>query len=283
MDVVDLLLGVLDLEKIDTDLWRGITPDTGRARVYGGQVIAQALVAAQRSVDGRKVHSLHGYFMLGGDPRLPILYEVDRIRDGRSFATRRVRAVQNGQEIFSLMASFHAQEPGLHHQFPMPKVTMPDQLPDDDAIVARYVPKLSPRRQAYWRMVRPIEVRPADPEAYFNRKPGEPFHDVWFKLARPANLPAPMHAVVLAFASDMSLLDGATIAHGKSVADADIMAASLDHTIWFHEDFRADEWLLYSQDSPWSGHARGLGRGLIFTQTGKLVASVAQEGLIRPV
>lgn len=283
MSPIETLLGILDLEELDRDLWRGITPKTGRARVYGGQVIAQSLVAAIRSVENRRIHSLHGYFMLPGDPNHPILYEVDRIRDGRSFATRRIRAVQNGAEIFAMMASFQTEEPGLHHQMPMPAVAMPDQLPDDDEIRSRYVPYLTKNRAAYWAAKRPIEVRPVDPEAYFNRKPGEPVHRIWFRAIEKLPDDPNLHAVLLAYASDMTLLDGATVAHGKSVADPDIQAASLDHALWFHEDFRVDDWLLYSQDSPWSGHARGLGRGLIYSAKGRLVASVAQEGLIRQI
>lgn len=277
------LLQHLDLEPLDRNLWRGFTPRTGRARVYGGQVIAQSLVAAIRTVESRHCHSLHGYFMLPGDPALPILFEVDRIRDGRSFATRRVRAIQNGAAIFAMMASFHAEEPGLHHQMPMPDVALPDQLPDDETIRARYVPLLSENRQLYWRAKRPIEVRPADPDAYFLRKPGEARHQIWFRASEPLPDDPVIHAAILAYASDMTILDGATVPHGKSVADPDIQAASLDHALWFHEGFRADQWLLYSQDSPWSGHARGLGRGLIYTEAGRLVASVMQEGLIRPL
>jgi len=283
MTPLETLLHHLDLEPLDRNLWRGFTPRTGRTRVYGGQVIAQALVAAIRTVEQRACHSLHGYFMLPGDPALPILFEVDRIRDGRSFATRRVRAIQNGAAIFAMMASFHAEEAGLHHQMPMPEVALPDQLPDDEAIRERYVPLLSENRQAYWRAKRPIEVRPADPDAYFLRKPGEARHHIWFRASERLPDDPMVHTAILAYASDMTILDSAAVPHGKSVADADIQAASLDHALWFHESFRADDWLLYSQDSPWSGHARGLGRGLIYRQDGRLVATVMQEGLIRPV
>lgn len=283
MTPIETLLNLLDLEKLDANLWRGTTPKTGRARVYGGQVIAQSLVAAIRSVENRRVHSLHGYFMLPGDPNTPILYEVDRIRDGRSFTTRRVRAIQNGAAIFAMMASFQLDEPGRHHQMPMPSYPSPDALPDEDAIRERYVPHLSPTRQLYWRAKRPIEVRPVDPDAYFNRKPGALGHALWFRASDKLPDDPDLHAAILAYASDMSLLDGAMVAHGKSVADSDVQAASLDHALWFHEDFRIDDWLLYSQDSPWTGHARGLGRGLVYTRDGRLVASAIQEGLVRPV
>ncbi|KAF0231919.1 MAG: acyl-CoA thioesterase [Beijerinckiaceae bacterium] len=277
----ETLLAILDLEQLEKNLWRGFSPDTSRYRVFGGQVIAQALVAAIRSVEGRSVHSLHGYFMLGGDPTAPILYEVDRIRDGKSFTTRRVRAIQNGESIFAMMASFQSAEGGLHHEMPMPDVPGPESLPGEEEIRARFVPHLSPVRQGYWKSQRAIELRPVDPEAYFNRKPAPPVQHVWVRAKGPLPDDPNVHAALLAYASDMTLLDGAAVPHGRSVIDPEIQAASLDHALWFHEPFRADEWLLYTQDSPWSGHARGLGRGLIYTEDGRLVASVAQEGLMR--
>ncbi len=281
MPALGNLLKILDLEPLEKNLWRGISPDTSRYRVFGGQVIAQSLVAAIRTVEGRSVHSLHGYFMLGGDPTIPILYEVDRIRDGRSFTTRRVRAIQKGEAIFAMMASFHAEEPGLHHEMTMPDVPKPDSLPDEDEIRARFVPLLSPIRQGYWKSQRAIELRPVDPEGYFNRKPAPPVQHVWVRTKGTLPDDPNLHAAVLAYTSDMTLLDGAAVAHGRSVIDQEIQAASLDHALWFHEAFRADQWLLYTQDSPWSGHARGLGRGLVYTEDGRLVASVAQEGLMR--
>jgi acyl-CoA thioesterase II len=275
------LLGVLDLEPLEKNLWRGQSAGVGRMRVFGGQVIAQSLVAANRTVEGRRIHSLHGYFMLGGNPTIPILYEVERIRDGGSFTTRRVRAIQNGESIFAMMASFHKEEPGLGHQLPMPDVPRPDDLPDEAEIIARFVPHLPEMRQRYWKSQRAIELRPVNPEGYFNRKPTAPVQHVWFRAKGTLPDDQALHDVILAYASDMTLLDGATIAHGRSVADPEIQAASLDHALWFHNPFRFDQWLLYTQDSPWSGHARGLGRGLIYTVDGTLVASVAQEGLIR--
>lgn len=281
MSAIATLLRILDLEQLDTNLWRGTSPDTSRYRVFGGQVIAQSLVAAMRSVEGRPVHSLHGYFMLGGDPTRPILYEVERIREGRSFTTRRVRGIQNGESIFAMMASFHTPEDGLHHAMPMPDVPAPETLPDEDEIRARFVPHLTEIRQRYWKSQRAIELRPTNPEAYFLRKPGPPCQNVWFRAAERLPDAVDLHTTILAYASDMTLLDGAAVAHGRSVIDPEIQAASLDHALWFHDTFRADEWLLYVQDSPWSGAARGLGRGMIFTRDGRLVASVAQEGLMR--
>ena len=281
MSPIEKLLENLDLKAVGQDSWRGVSLDIKRYRVFGGQVIAQALVAASRTVENRPVHSLHCYFMLGGDPRIPILYEVDRIRDGRSFTTRIVRAIQNGEAIFAMMASFHVEESGFHHELPMPKVPHPDTLPDSEEIIRRFLPGLSEPRQHYWRHQRAIELRPTDPEAYFHRKQTDPVQHVWFRATGPVPGDPVLQAILLAYASDLTLLDGAAIPHGRSVIDSDIQAASLDHALWFHESFRADEWLLYTQDSPWTGHARGLGRGLIYAEDGRLVASVAQEGLIR--
>lgn len=281
LSAVKTMLSILDLEEIDRDLWRGVSPDKNRYRVFGGQVIAQALMAAMRTVSDRRVHSLHGYFILAGDPSKPILYQVDRIRDGRSFATRTVRAIQNGEAIFAMMASFQAAETGLHHQVPMPDVPRPDALPNEAEIRERYVPLLTPIRQHYWRAERAIELRPVDPDQYFQRDEASTTQHVWVR-AKGIIPPEPdLHAVILAYASDMTLLDGATVAHGRSIIDPEFQGASLDHAIWFHEDFRVDQWLLYAQDSPWTGGGRGIGRGLIFTEEGRLVASVTQEGLMR--
>lgn len=284
MSAIESLLSILDLETLEKNLWRGVSPGIGWGRVFGGQVIAQSLVAASRTVEGRAVHSLHGYFMLAGDPSIPILYEVDRIRDGRSFTTRRVVAIQRGEAIFAMMASFHADEPGLTHQLPMPRVKRPDELPGGEDLKP-FIAELPESRRGFWTRQRPIEIRPVDPERYFRRRPtgepGDPHQAVWFRAGGALPDEPALHRVVLAYASDMTLLDSAAVPHGRSVVNPDIQAASLDHALWFHEAFRADQWLLYAQDSPWSGHARGLGRGLIYSEDGRLVASVAQEGLIR--
>ncbi|MCA3594983.1 MAG: acyl-CoA thioesterase II [Methylobacterium sp.] len=283
MTPVETLLSILDLERLEVNLFRGRSPLVGWKRVYGGQVVAQALVAANRTVEGRRPHSLHCYFLLGGDPSIPIIYEVERIRDGRSFTTRRVVAIQKGEAIFAMSASYHADEPGLHHQATMPKVPGPDDLPSEADLKKLYLDSLPPGRAAYWRRERPIEVRPVDPSGFFDRRKQASEHHLWFRATgRLPDDPA-THAAVLAYASDMSLLDSATVAHGKSVSDPDIMPASLDHALWFHEDFRADDWLLYAQESPWAGHARGLGRGLIYTKDGRLIASAIQEGLVRVI
>lgn len=281
MSPLDTLLKILDIEPLEKNLWRGVSPDGSRYRVFGGQVIAQSLVAASRTVEDRKVHSLHGYFMLGGNPTLPILYEVDRIRDGRSFTTRRVRAIQNGESIFAMMASFQTAEEGLNHQQPMPEVPHPDSLPGAEEIRERFIPHLHENWQRYLKNQKAIELRPTDPEAYFLRKKRDKAQSIWFRTSGRLPDDQALHTTILAYTSDMTLLDGTMVPHGMSVIQPEIQAASLDHALWIHEDFRADEWLLYVQDSPWAGHARGLGRGLIYTESGRLVASVAQEGLIR--
>ncbi len=275
------LLAILGLEQLELNLFRGMSPPTHMQRVFGGQVLGQALVAACRTVEGVLPHSLHAYFLLGGDPKAPIIYEVDRIRDGKSFSTRRVVAVQHGRAIFSMSVSFHNDEPGLDHQMPMPDVPHPDQLPSDAEIRQEILPQLPELVRRYYERPRPIELRPVEFGRYLGQKPQDGRFHVWIRATgRLPDDPA-VHRCVLAYASDMTLLDTALIPHGLSVFDRSIMGASLDHALWFHRPFRADEWLLYSQDSPNLHGARGLGRGLIFSAGGALVASVVQEGLLR--
>jgi acyl-CoA thioesterase-2 len=275
------LLNILDLEPLERNLFRGRSPQIGWQRVFGGQVIGQALVAATRTVDGRPPHSLHGYFMLPGDPSVPIIYEVDRIRDGRSFTTRRVVAIQHGQAIFSMSASFHVEEEGLEHQVTMPDVPSADSLPGEAEIASMFLDKVPEPVRAYFQRERPIEIRPVDLTRYTSGKPRSPNQHVWIRATGPLPDDPAIHQCVLAYASDMTLLDTSLVAHGRSIFDGSIQAASLDHSLWFHRPFRADDWLLYAQDSPYTGGARGLTRGLIFARDGRLVASVAQEGLIR--
>ena len=276
------LLAILDLEPLEQNLFRGRSPQVGWQRVVGGQVIGQALVAATRTVEAeRSVHSLHCYFMRPGDPAVPIIYEVDRIRDGRSFVTRRVVAIQHGQAIFSMSASFQRQEPGLDHQLPMPDVADPDDLMSEDEMKAMFLDSAPEPIRTYWRRERPIELRPVSLERYVNRAPGEPVQHVWFRATGELPDDPPLHKCVLAYASDMTLLDTALFPHGRSIFDRDMQVASLDHAMWFHRPFRAEEWLLYAQDSPNASGGRGLTRGSIFSRDGRLVASVAQEGLIR--
>ena len=278
------VLSILDLEPIEVNMFRGNSPKTSWQRVFGGQVIGQALVAACRTVEDvalRPPHSLHAYFLLGGDPKVPIIYEVDRIRDGRSFTTRRVIAIQHGRAIFSTEVSFHVAEDGPMHQFAMPDVPRPDALPSEAEVRDRLLSRMSDPVRRYYERERPIELRPVEYGRYLGEKiEGNRFH-IWLRATgRLPDEPA-IHQCVLAYASDMTLLDTALIPIGKTVFNEDIMAASLDHALWFHRPFRADEWLLYAEDSPNLGGARGFARGLIYASDGTLVASVAQEGLLR--
>lgn len=280
-NAVDALLDILDLEPLERNLFRGRTPLTGRSRVFGGQVVAQALVAACRTVETRRLHSLHAYFLLPGDPSIPIIYDVDRIRDGRSFTTRRVVAIQKGEAIFAMSASFHADETGYDHQMPMPDVPRPEELPDADEMRRTILPSLPPAVRAYFESDRPIELKPVELSRYRDGAPLPPKFHVWFRAShRLPDNPA-LHQCVLAYASDMTLLDASLIAHGRTVFERTIQAASLDHALWLHRPFRMDEWLLYAQDSPSAHGALGFARGLVFNLRGELVASVAQEGLVR--
>jgi acyl-CoA thioesterase-2 len=281
---VDDLLAILDLEQLEHNLFRGRSPKVGWQRVFGGQVIGQALVAACRTVDteARRPHSLHAYFLLPGDPKVPIIYDVDRIRDGKSFTTRRVVAIQHGAAIFSMSASFHVEEPGYEHAAVMPVVPPPEELPSDKDIKSSVLPMMPDPVRAYFERERPIELKPVEFNRYLSRQAMEPRFNVWIRATGRLPDDPTIHQCVLAYASDMTLLDSSLIAHGRTVFERSIQAASLDHALWIHRPFRADEWLLYAQDSPSASGARGFGRGLIFTREGKLVASVAQEGLIRP-
>jgi acyl-CoA thioesterase-2 len=280
--ISDSLMSILDLETLERNLFRGRSPDVGWSRVFGGQVIGQSLYAACKTVEGREPHSLHAYFLLPGDPTIPIVYEVDRLRDGRSFTTRRVLAVQKGEAIFAMSASFHVAEEGFEHQMPMPDVPMPETLPDREEMRRSVLPHMPAMVRAYYERERPIEIRPVEIERYATGGRMEPKFNVWIKAMQPLPDEAAVHQSVLAYASDLMLLDSSLVAHGRTVFDANIQGASLDHALWFHRPFRADDWLLYSQDSPSTSGARGFSRGLIFNRQGDLVASVTQEGLIRP-
>ena len=278
---LDELLSILDLEPLEHNLYRGLSPQVGWQRVFGGQVIGQALVAANRTVEGRNAHSLHAYFLRAGDPSVPIIYEVDRIRDGGSFSTRRVVAIQHGHAIFSMAASFHHKEAGLEHQMAMPKVPPPEDLPSEAELKAKLIDRVPEPVRAYWQAERPIEIRPVDLSRYFSREKQGPSQMVWIRANGDLGGDLALHQCVLAYATDFTLLDTALIAHGRFVFDPNLMLASLDHAVWFHEPFRADEWLLYAQDSPSSSAARAFCRGTLFTREGRLVASTAQEGLVR--
>lgn len=281
-EAVKTLINTLNLEKIEQNLYRGESPDVGWQRVFGGQVIGQALVAAQRTVDEtRIVHSLHGYFMRPGDPSIPIVYDVDRIRDGRSFTTRRVVAIQHGKAIFSMSASFQIMEDGLEHYLEMPDVPKPDSLPSEKQLADQFIDHAPEGVRNYWQRERPIELRPIDLEHYISNKKLDPKQDIWFRATGPLPDDVAVQQSVLAYASDMTLLDTSLFAHGRAVFDPSLQVASLDHSMWFHRKVNMEEWHLYSQDSPNSSGARGLTRGSIYSMDGKLVASVAQEGLIR--
>jgi acyl-CoA thioesterase-2 len=279
---IGTLLSILDLETLEDNLFRGRSPQQSWQRVFGGQVLGQALVAAVRTVEAQRVaHSLHAYFLLGGDPKVPIIYSVERVRDGGSFSTRRVTAIQHGRPMFVMSTSFQKAEAGYDHQSRMPKVPAPEDLPSEQELKAKLIAHLPESMRAYWERERPIELRPVDVSRYFAREPRPPEQYVWLRATGALPNDFPLHQCVLAYASDFSLLDTALIAHGKLMFDKDIQLASLDHALWFHRPFKADEWLLYAQDSPSSHGARGFCRGSIFTRDGTLVASVAQEGLMR--
>jgi acyl-CoA thioesterase-2 len=275
------LLAILDLEQLEVNLFRGANPPTHMKRVFGGQVIGQALTAANRTVEGVLPHSLHAYFLLGGDPAAPIVYEVDRIRDGKSFSTRRVVALQHGRAIFSMSVSFHNDEPGLDYQVSMPDVPHPDALPSEAEIRQKILPQLPEAVRRYYERARPIELRPVDFGRYANKPQPDNRFNIWMRTTAALPDDPSIHRCALAYASDMTILDTALLPHRRSIFDRDIMGASLDHALWFHRPFRADQWLLYSQDSPNSHGSRGFGRGLIYAADGTLVASVAQEGLMR--
>lgn len=280
-EAVKTLLEILDLEPLEVNLFRGRSPQVGWQRVFGGQVIGQALVAATRTVEGAQVHSLHAYFLLPGDPKVPIIYEVDRIRDGKSFTTRNVTAIQHGHAIFSMLASFHRDEPGFAHQAEMPKVPSPGELPSDADIRANILPMMPEPVRRYYEGERPVELRPVEYQRYISRDYRDSTFHIWIRSTAPLPADPAIHQCVLAYASDMTLLDTSLAPHNRTVFDHTIQAASLDHALWFHRPFRADEWLLYAQDTPNASGARGLSRGLIFAEDGTLVASVMQEGLIR--
>ena len=278
---LDQLLTILDIERLEENLFRGLSPQVGWQRVFGGQVIGQALVAANRTVNGRLTHSLHAYFLRAGDPSVPIIYNVDRIRDGGSFTTRRVVAVQHGQAIFSMAASFHREETGLEHQIKMPEVPPPESLPSEAELKACLIDRVPPQVKAYWERERPLEIRPVDLSRYLTPGNHDPSQQVWIRATGELSNDQSLHQCVLAYASDFTLLDTALIAHGRFVFEPKLILASLDHALWFHRKLRADEWLLYAQDSPISGGGRAFCRGMLFTRDGKLVASTAQEGLLR--
>ncbi|MGB1868904.1 MAG: acyl-CoA thioesterase [Porticoccaceae bacterium] len=290
-EALQQLLNTLALDKIDENIYRGYTPKTTNKRVFGGQVFAQAMRAAQDTVpQDRMVHSQHAYFLRPGDPSIPILFQVDGIRDGSSFTTRRVVASQRGKAIFNTELSFQIAEQGLSHQIAMPDCPGPEGLGDDNArwneMIAKLRAKDGKGAAAHRPSLRPIEMRSVEPIDYANPSPRKPEQQIWIRatgsIAELAKSDTqPLHHAVLAYASDFNLMGTSLLPHDISIMNPKLQPASLDHCIWFHDSFRADEWLLYVLDSPRSSHARGFNRGSFYSQDGRLVASAVQEGLIR--
>jgi acyl-CoA thioesterase II len=276
------LLDLLDLEPLEVNIYRGMNRDIGSGRVFGGQVLAQALVAARRTLDEpREAHSLHGYFILPGDVGAPIVYFVDRLRDGKSFTTRRVTAIQHGRAIFNMAASFQLAEDGFSHQSEMPEVPPPESLTSELELIRGMADRIPERLRRFYTSDQPIEFRPVEPLDPFSPQKRAPRKHVWLRALGDAGPDEVVQQAVLAYASDYGLLGSALLPHRLSLQMPQLQAASLDHSLWFHRPFRADEWLLYEMESPFAGGARGFTRGSIFTRSGELVASVAQEGLLR--
>ncbi|WP_292530800.1 acyl-CoA thioesterase II [Methylocystis sp.] len=276
------LLALLDLEAVAPDLFRGYSPPSSGRQVYGGQAVAQALVAATRTVPAdRPVHSLHGYFVLAGDPMTPIDFAVERVRDGKSFTTRRCNATQRGQTIFSMEASFQRREQGLTHAVPMPDAPDPESLDDVHALVERFRAFLPEQVESWLDRRSALDMRVVAPDDVFFPERRAAGQMIWFRVRGALPDDPGIHNALLAYLSDMTLLNTALLVHGLTIFDPKIQVASLDHALWIHEALRVDQWLLYAQKSPWAGGARALTRGEIFTREGRLVASVSQEGLVR--
>jgi acyl-CoA thioesterase-2 len=273
------LLKLLDLERIEDNLFRGESRDVGAPQVFGGQVLGQALVAASRTVEGRQVHSLHAYFLRRGDLSVPIVFEVDRSRDGGSFTSRRVVAVQHGQPILTMSASFQVAEPGLEHQAPMPEAPPPESLRDLAELEAEVIERMPHKVTGYFRNQRPFEFRAVSPDDYLTREKRPARKLVWFRVTGRLPEDQTLHRCLLTYVSDYHLLATATMPHGVNFLQ--LQVASIDHAIWFHRDLQLDDWLLYAIESPSASGARGFSRGAIYARDGALVASVAQEGLIR--
>ena len=280
--ILDQLVSLLSMETIEENLFRGASQELGFRQLFGGQVLGQALSAASQTVDPlRQANSLHGYFLRPGDARKPVIYHVERIRDGGSFSTRRVTAIQNGQPIFTCSASFHESEEGFRHQTHMPDVPPPEELTPQEVLSPYLAKVLTKENREKMLRTKAIETRPTQVLDPLNPEVGEPIKHVWFKPAKQLPQSPALHKYLLAYISDFSLLTTSLLPHGASVWQPHMQVASLDHSIWFHEEICLDDWLLYSMESPWAGNSRGFTRGSIYTRDGRLVASVAQEGLIR--
>ena len=276
---LDFLVNLLDLEPIEVNIFRGIQPDEERQRVFGGQVASQALMAAGRTVEHGQVHSLHSYFLRPGDPTVPILYEVDRIRDGRSFTTRRVVAVQHGRAIFNMACSFHVDERGIEHQFTMPDVPDPETLPTLPERLAPWRDELA----EWFERPHPIDQRFIGDLPWKAIEGRDPIQQLWIKADGKLGDDPLLHSCVATYASDMTLFDTILAPHSIKWDDPSFMGARLDHCMWFHRSFRADDWLLYDTDSPNAHGARGIARGFLYDQSGRLVVSMVQEGLTRVI
>lgn len=283
-DAHDILLNLLEVERLEVDLFRGLgnggeTP----TRIFGGQVIAQALAAAYQTVDDRLCHSLHAYFIRPGDPKIPVIYQVDRARDGGSFTTRRVIAVQHGKQILNMSCSFHVDEDGWGHQHPMPDADGPDGLKDRTELQDEIVDRIPEKFRKEFLRQRPIDIREVAPRDFFEPTKMDDVNHLWFRMSAAAGSSPQMQHCLLAYASDMNLLGSSLRPHGVTWVKGEVMMASLDHAMWFHAPAQFQDWHLYTMDSPWSGGARGFNRGAIYDRHGTLIASTAQEGLIRPL
>ncbi len=278
------LLQLIRPQALEVNLFRGESRDIGTPRVFGGQVLAQALLAASETVEpDRLAHSLHAYFLRAGDPEAPIIYSVDRSRDGRSFSARRVVAIQHGRQIFTLAASFQVPQDGVDHQFDMPDVPGPDDIQPGEAMSAERLEQVSRKLRRWVNRFGPFEIRPVDLYDPFNPKPRAPRQRIWFRMAGDVGDDPAINRALLAYVSDFHLIGTATLPHGISLLKGNVLMASLDHAMWFHRECRLDDWMLYDCDSPNAGGSRGLARGMIYDRQGRLVASTAQEGMIRVV
>ena len=280
-NTIEELLQLMELETLEDNLFRGESRDIGTSRVFGGQVLAQSVIAASRTVEEGSIHSLHSYFLRAGDHTAPIVYDVDRNRDGRSFKSRRVVAIQHGRPIFTLAASFQLDQEGLEHQFEMPEVPGPEDLSSESDIPEDRLAQTPQILRRWFTRTGPFDFRPVRKTDVFNPRPQAPYSDTWFRLKEKIEVPDLLHRALLAYASDFHLVGTATLPHGISFIQDDLLMASLDHAMWFHRPVRVDDWLLYSCDSPSTSGGRGLARGLIYDRKGRLVASTVQEGMIR--
>ena len=279
--LLDDLIKVMTLERLEMNLFRGESRDIGSPQVFGGQVLGQALVAATATAEDRAVHSLHAYFLRRGDFNSPIVYEVDRALDGKHFSSRRVVAIQHGRQIFNMSASFQLPEIGLDHQISIPDVPQPESLPDLEAHYRGVADKLPAAARRILEQKRPFEFRPVQPPDQLRRQKSAPLQYIWFRAVDKVGDDEALHRGLLAYVSDFHLLDTALKPHGVSMISPKLVIASIDHAMWFHRSVRVDEWLLYAIDSPSASGARGFTRGSVFARDGRLVASAAQEGLIR--